>query len=331
VNTTHEENSKMKRALITGLDGQDGSFLAELLLSKGYEVHGLIRRGVNPLVNIEHLRDTPIVLHYGDLATENHLMLLIAELTPHEIYHLAGQSDVAASFEIPEYTGDITGLGVTRLLEAIRRFSPRSKLYQASSSEMFGNAPPPQNEETPFTARSPYGAAKIYAHNMVRCYREAYGLFASCGILFNHESERRGLNFVTRKISNAAARISLGLQDKLELGNMTARRDWGYSPDYVRAMWMMLQQDEPSDYVVGTGKIHSVQDFVAAAFGHVGLDWQDYVVGGMASSVRPSDISYLLADPTKANYELGWTPRVWFDELVTIMVDHDLKLNKEGK
>lgn len=319
----------MKRAFITGIDGQDGSFLAELLLGKGYEVHGLIRRGVNPMVNIEHLIGTAVRLHYGDMATENHLTLLVGDVKPDEIYNLAGQSDVAASFEIPEYTGDVTGLGVTRLLEAVRRVSPSSRLYQASSSEMFGESSPPQSELTPFRARSPYGAAKIYAHNMVRCYREAHGLFACCGILFNHESERRGLNFVTRKISNAVARISLGLQDKVELGNMDARRDWGYSPDYVRAMWMMLQQDTPEDYVVGTGESHSVQDFVECAFAYEGLDWRKYVVVNEAY-MRPADVSCLLADSTKANNELGWMPRVQFEELVRIMVDHDMELNREG-
>lgn len=318
----------MKTALVTGIDGQDGSFLAELLLSKDYEVHGLIRRSVNPSVNIEHLQGK-ITLHYGDMATENHLTLLVQNLEPDEIYNLAGQSDVAASFKIPEYTGDVTGLGVTRLLEAIDKCSFPSRLYQASSSEMFGSALPPQSELTPFKARSPYGAAKIYAHNMVGCYREAYGLFACCGILFNHESERRGMNFVTRKISNAVARISLGLQDKLELGNMEARRDWGYSPDYVRAMWMMLQQEAPDDYVVGTGEAHSVRDFVECAFQHVGIDWRQHVVSSDAY-MRPSDVNYLLADPAKAYEKLGWTPDVQFDELVRIMVDYDIKLNEGG-
>ena len=324
-----DKGGELKTALVTGIDGQDGSFLAELLLEKGYEVHGMVRRGVNPLVNIEHLKGK-ITLHYGDMATENHLTLLIRQLLPDEIYNLASQSDVAVSFEIPEYTGDVTGLGVTRLLEAIRGVWPEVRLYQASSSEMFGDSAPPQSERTPFRASSPYGAAKIYAHNMVRCYREAYGIFACGGILFNHESERRGLNFVTRKISNAVARISLGLQDKLELGNLDARRDWGYSPDYVRAMWMMLQRDKPDDFVVGTGVDHSVRDFVEYAFKYVGMDWEEYVVSSKAC-MRPSEVTYLLANPTKANTELGWEPIVQFEELVRIMVDHDIKLNREGK
>ena len=318
----------MKRAFITGIDGQDGSFLAELLLEKGYEVHGLIRRGVNPLVNIEHLRDK-VTLHYGDMTTENHLSTLLYELQPDEVYNLAGQSDVAASFHIPEYTGEASGLGVTRLLEAIRTFSPQAKVYQASSSEMFGNAVAPQSEATPFKARSPYGAAKIYGHNMVGCYREAYGMFACCGILFNHESERRGPDFVTRKISLAVARIALGQQDKLVLGNLEARRDWGYSPDYVRAMWMMLQRDAPDDYVIGTGEAHSVQDFVENAFSHVDLNWRDYVTCS-AAHTRPSDLNYLMADASRAKSRLGWEPNVRFKELVGIMVNHDVGLCKGG-
>jgi GDPmannose 4,6-dehydratase len=311
------------KAFITGIDGQDGSFLAELLLGKGYEVHGMIRKGVNPTHNIDHLKGK-MNLFYGDMATENQLCVILSHLKPDEIYNLAGQSDVMASFEIPEYTGDVTGLGVARLLEAIRIFSPNSKLYQASSSEMFGNAKPPQSETTPFRARSPYAAAKIYAHNMVVCYRESYGLFACCGILFNHESERRGVNFVTRKITNAVARIKLKKQDKLELGNLDAKRDWGYSPDYVRAMWMMLQRDKPDDYVIGTGVAHSVQEFVEVAFDYVGLKWAQYVEVNQ-KYVRPSDVNYLAADPQKAEEELGWHPRVEFKELVQRMVDYDLK------
>ena len=284
----------------------------------------MIRRGVNPIVNIDHLKGK-ITLHYGDMATENRLSVILHTLKPDEIYNLAGQSDVAASFDIPEYTGDVTGVGVIRLLEAIRAFSPESKLYQASSSEMFGNAPAPQSEMTPFRARSPYGAAKIFAHNAVVVYRESYGLFACCGVLFNHESERRGLNFVTRKISNAVARIKLGKQKELQLGNMDARRDWGYSPDYVRAMWLMLQQDTPDDYVIGTGEAHSVRDFVETAFEYVGLDWQKYVVSDTAAYIRPGDVNYLLADPAKAKAKLDWEPQVRFKELVQIMVDYDLE------
>ena len=318
----------MKKAFVTGCDGQDGSFLMEFLLEKGYQVHGMIRREVNPSINIAHLKDK-IELHYGDMATENRLSVLLHTLKPDEIYNLAGQSDVAASFDIPEYTGDVTGVGVIRLLEAIRAFSPKSKLYQASSSEQFGNAPAPQSEMTPFRARSPYGAAKIFAHNAVVVYRESYGLFACCGILFNHESERRGLNFVTRKISNGVARIKLKKQTELELGNIEARRDWGYSPDYVRAMWLMLQQDEPDDYVVGTGETHSVREFIKSAFSYVGLDWTMYVKRTTPAFMRPSDVNYLCADPTKARERLGWKPEVSFKELVQIMVDYDLE--KESK
>ena len=319
----------MKTALLTGVDGQDGSFLAEFLLEKGYEVHGMIRRGVNPMVNIKHIEDK-VILHYGDMATENQLSLLLSILKPDEIYNLAGQSDVAASFDIPEYTGEVTGLGVTRLLEAVRSFSPGSRLYQASSSEMFGNSPPPQSEATPFSARSPYSAAKIYAHNMVVCYRESYNLFACCGILFNHESERRGYNFVTRKISSAVARIHLGKQKVLELGNVNSKRDWGYAPDYVRAMWMMLQQDTPDDYVVGTGVAHSVADFVQVAFDYIERDWTRYVKCNTYKYIRPSDVNYLAADPSKANDILKWEPTVSFEELVKIMVDYDIKKERNG-
>ncbi len=315
------------KAFITGVDGQDGSFLAELLLSKGYEVHGLMRRGVNPVVNITHLLDK-IHLHYGDLANENRLCIILNEIKPDEIYNLAGQSDVRISFDIPEYTGGITGLGVTRLLEATRAFSPQSKIYQASSSEMFGNAPAPQNENTPFKAKSPYGAAKIYAHNISVNYRESYGMFICCGILFNHESSRRGLNFVTRKISNAAVRIKLGKQDVLELGNIESWRDWGYAPDYVEAMWMMLQQDKPDDYVIGTGVAHTVKDFVVAAFEYLDLDWQKYVKADTPKDMRPSEVNLLLANASKAEDQLGWTPKTQFEDLVRIMVDHDLEVNK---
>ena len=315
------------KALITGADGQDGSFLAELLLSKGYEVHGLLRRGVNPTVNINHLLGK-IHIHYGDLANQNRLCVILNELKPDEIYNLAGQSDVRISFDTPEYTGDITGLGVTRILEASRCFSPRSKIYQASSSEMFGNALPPQNEQTSFKAKSPYGAAKIYGHHMAVNYRESYKMFVCCGILFNHESERRGLNFVTRKISNAVARIKLGKQDMLELGNMSSMRDWGYSPDYVEAMWLMLQQDKPDDYVIGTGVAHSVKDFVVASFEYLNLDWQKYVKSDTPKDMRPSEVNLLLADARKAKKQLGWIPKTKFKGLVRIMVDSDLEANK---
>jgi len=315
------------KAFITGIDGQDGSFLAELLLNKNYIVHGLLRRGVNPVVNINHLLDK-IHIHYGDLANENRLCIVLNEVKPDEIYNLAGQSDVRISFDIPEYTGDITGLGVTRLLEAARAFSPHSKIYQASSSEQFGNAPPPQNELTPFKAMSPYGAAKIYAHNISVNYRLAYDMFICCGILFNHESERRGLNFVTRKISNAAARIKLGKQDVLELGNMNSFRDWGYAKNYVEAMWLMLQQNKPDDYVIGTGIAHSVKDFVVAVFEYLDLDWQKYVKYDTPKDMRPSEVRLLLADASKADVILGWKPKTKFDDLVKIMVDYDLEINK---
>lgn len=315
------------KALITGIDGQDGSFLAELLLSKGYEVHGLMRRGVNPVVNINHLLDK-IHIHWGDLANENRLCIILSEAKPDEIYNLAGQSDVRISFDVPEYTGAITGMGVTRLLEATRAFSLHSKIYQASSSEMFGDAPPPQNEQTPFKAKSPYGAAKIYAHNISVNYRESYGMFVCCGILFNHESSRRGLNFVTRKISNAVARIKLGKQDVLQLGNIESKRDWGYSPDYCEAMWLMLQQDEPDDYVIGTGEAHSVRDFVVAAFEYLNLDWQKYVKADTPKDMRPSEVKLLLADASKAKEQLGWIPKTKFKDLVRIMVDSDLEANK---
>jgi GDPmannose 4,6-dehydratase len=314
-------------ALLTGVDGQDGSYLAELLLNKGYEVHGMIRKGVNPQPNIDGIRDK-ITLHYGDLANENHLSKIIHSVQADEIYNLGGQSDVMVSFEIPEYTGDVTGIGVTRMLEAIRCFSPNSRFYQASSSEMFGNrTAPPQNELSPFQARSPYAAAKIYAHNMTVCYREAYNMFACCGILLNHESERRGLNFVTRKISNAAAKIYWKKQRTLELGNLEAKRDWGYSPDYVDAMWLMLQQEKPDDYVIGTGEAHSVQEFVQAAFETVGLNWRTHVTLNQ-KFVRPAEVNYLRADASKAEKVLGWKPKTTFKELVKKMVEHDLEKEK---
>lgn len=317
------------KALITGITGQDGSYLAELLLSKGYEVHGLIRRTAlypESLKNIEQTRDR-IKLHHGDLATENHLSALMAELQPDEVYNLASQSDVRISFDIPEYTGDITGLGVVRLLEAIRKFSPKSKFYQASSSEMFGNSPPPQNEDTAMNPRSPYGAAKVYGYNITKVYRESYGLFCCNGILFNHESERRGRNFVTRKITESLSRILAGEQETLYLGNLKAKRDWGYAPDYCEAMWLMMQQDAPGDFVIGTGKAHSVRDFLDSAFGHVGLKWQDYVEIS-PDLFRPAEVNYLLADASKAKTILGWEAKTSFTDLVKIMVEFDVR-NRE--
>ena len=316
------------KALITGIDGQDGTYLSELLLKKGYEVHGMIRRVASPLYNSQFIPPA-VLLHYGDMETENHLCKLIHDLQPDEVYNLAGQSDVGISFQIPEYTGSVTGIGVTRLLEAVRAFSPHSKVYQASSSEMFGNAPAPQNELTPLRARSPYAAAKIYAHNMAISYREAHNMFVCNGILFNHESPRRGLQFVTRKISNTVARILLKKTDRLQLGNINARRDWGYSPEYVNAMWMMLQQPAADDYVIGTGETHTVQEFVEVAFTIVGLDWREYTDADTGQFMRPGDVNYLQADATKARTVLGWEPTVKFYKLVNIMVEHDL--NMEGK
>ena len=317
----------MVKALITGITGQDGSYLAELLLDKGYEVHGLIRRTAlypESLKNIEHIQD--LKLHYGDLATDNHLSAVMSELQPDEVYNLASQSDVRISFDIPEYTGDITGLGVLRLLEAIRKFSPKSKFYQASSSEMFGNSPPPQNEDTPMCPRSPYGAAKLYGYNIARIYRN-YDLFCCNGILFNHESERRGKNFVTRKITESIPRILDGTQKKLYLGNLDAKRDWGYAPDYCEAMWLMMQQDKPDDFVIGTGEAHSVRDLLEVAFSYVGLDWEEYVEID-PKFYRPSEVNYLLADASKAKKGLGWEAKTSFNELVKRMVESDLR--KDG-
>jgi len=332
----------MKKALITGITGQDGSYLAELLLAKGYQVHGLIRRASTFNTDrIEHIYQDPhdpnarLFLHYGDLANGEQLTNLIYNLQPDEIYHLGAQSHVKVSFEMPEYTGDVTGLGTTRILEAIRRSGIKTRFYQASSSEMFGAAPAPQNEQTPFCPRSPYAAAKVYAYWMTVNYRDGYGLYACNGILFNHESPRRGETFVTRKITRAVARIVAGRQDRLYLGNLEARRDWGYAPEYVEAMWLMLQQDRPDDYVVGTGQSHSVRQFVEQAFGYVGLDWQRYVAVDQRY-LRPTEVEFLLADPKKASRQLGWQPKVGFQELVKIMVDADmeavgLKAPGEGK
>ncbi len=322
-----------KRALITGITGQDGSYLAELLLSKGYEVHGLIRRASTfNTARIDHLYRDPhngeqvrLYLHYGDMSNTGNLVDLIYQVQPDEIYHLAAQSHVRVSFDLPEYTGDITGLGTIRILEAIRKSGIKTRFYQASSSEMFGSAPPPQNENTPFEPQSPYAAAKVYAYWVTRNYRQGYGLFACNGILFNHESPRRGETFVTRKITRAIAAILAGKQNTLYLGNLDAKRDWGYAPDYVAAMWKMLQHDHPDDFVIGTGEAHSVREFLDEAFGYVGLDWHDYVKID-PRYFRPTEVDYLLADATKARKELGWEPRVYFRDLVRIMVDADLEL-----
>jgi GDPmannose 4,6-dehydratase len=305
--------------------------LAELLLAKGYEVHGLVRRSSSfNTRRIDHLYVDPhepgarFFLHYGDLSDSGQLSHLIYNIQPEEVYHLAAQSHVRVSFDMPEFTGDVNGLGVTRLLETIRRSGIVTRFYQASSSELYGSTPPPQNEESPMYPRSPYAVAKLYGYWTVRNYREAYGLFAVNGILFNHESPRRGETFVTRKITRAVARIKLGLQKKLYLGNLEARRDWGYAPDYVEAMWLMLQQETPQDLVIATGEAHSVREFLEEAFAYVGLDWQDYVDID-PRYFRPTEVDFLLGDASKARKALGWQPRVSFGELVRLMVDADLQ------
>jgi GDPmannose 4,6-dehydratase len=321
----------LKRALITGITGQDGSHLTELLLQKGYEVHGIIRRAssfnthrIDHLYRDPHETDVRLFLHYGDLTDGSQIARVIRTIEPDEIYNLGAQSHVAVSFHQPEYTGDVDGLGVIRLLEAIRDAHIETRLYQAGTSEMFGDSPPPQSESTEFRPRSPYAAAKVYAHWMVANYREAYGLFACNGILFNHEGERRGETFVTRKITRAVARIAAGIQDRLYIGNLDAVRDWGYAKDYVGAMWLMLQADEPDDYVVGTGEGHSVREFCQAAFAQVGLDWEPFVTVD-PSYFRPTEVEFLQSDPTKAREKLGWQPSTSFADLVSLMVEHDLK------
>ena len=319
------------KALITGVTGQDGSYLAELLLSRGYEVHGLIRKAstfntdrIDDLFVDPHDPEARFFLHYGDLADSTQLIHLIYNLRPDEIYHLGAQSHVRVSFDIPEYTGDITGLGTVRILEAVRRSGVRTRFYQASSSEMFGDAPPPQCEATPFRPRSPYAAAKVYAYWTAVNYRNGFGMFASNGIMFNHESPRRGETFVTRKITRGIADIMAGRARHLYLGNLEARRDWGYAPEYVEAMWLMLQQDEPGEYVVGTGESHSVQEFLEEAFGYVGLDWREHARIDKRY-FRPTEVEALQADASKARRKLGWEPKVTFKELVRIMVDADLE------
>ena len=350
----------MKKALITGVTGQDGSYLPELLLTKGYEVHGLIRRAstfnttrIDYIYVDPHTPGARMFLHYGDLSDSAQLTNLVYNVAPDEIYHLGAQSHVRVSFDMPEYTGDVTGIGTTRLLEAVRRSGIKTRFYQAASSELFGTSPPPQNEETPFRPRSPYAAAKLYAYWMVVSYREGYGLFACNGILFNHESPRRGETFLTRKVTRALANILAGKQRRLYLGNLEARRDWGYAPEYVEAMWAMLQQERPEDYVIGTGESHSVREFVEAAFGYAGIEieWRgegieekgvvrsfdphrvgnDLRTGEVLIEIdpryfRPAEVEHLLADASKARRELGWEPRVTFQDLVKIMVDCDLEL-----
>ena len=320
----------MKRALITGATGQDGSYLAELLLSRGYEVHGMIRRAssfntgrIDHLYEDPHQSDARLALHYGDLSNSEQLTNLVYNTQPDEIYHLGAQSHVRVSFDMPEYTGDVGALGTIRVLEAIRRSGIKTRFYNASSSEMFGDASAPQNEETPFRPRSPYAAAKVYAHWMVSTYRSGYGLFGCNGILFNHESPRRGETFVTRKITRAIANILAHRQEKLFLGNLDSRRDWGYAPEFVEAIWLLLQQEEPDDYVVGTGEDHTVREFVEEAFAYAGLDWQEYVEID-PRYFRPNEVDHLRADASKAKRLLGWEPRVTFKELVTIMVDADV-------
>jgi len=347
------------KALITGITGQDGSYLAEFLLSKGYEVHGLIRRAstfntgrIDHIYLDPHVTEAKLFLHYGDLSDSGQLINLIYNIQPDEIYHVGAQSHVKVSFDMPEYTGDITGIGTTRLLEAIRQSGIKTKFYQASSSELFGASPPPQSEKTLFYPRSPYAAAKLYAYWMTINYREGYNMFACNGILFNHESPRRGETFVTRKITRALANILAGNQKKLYLGNMNAKRDWGFAPEYVEMMWLMLQQEKPDDYVVGTGESHSIREFVEQAFSYAGieLEWQgtstseigvvhsststststlrvgDTVVEIDPRYFRPTEVDFLKADITKAKKQLGWQPRITFNELVKVMVDYDLKM-----
>jgi len=327
-----------KTALITGITGQDGSYLAELLLSKGYEVHGIIRRASTfNTARIDHIYSDPhdssaeLFLHYGDLSDSGQLTNLIYNTQPQEVYHLGAQSHVRVSFDTPENTGDVTGLGTTRILEAIKRSGVSCKFYQASSSEMFGNASPPQSEDTAFYPRSPYGAAKVYAYWMAVNYREGTNLFSCNGILFNHESPRRGETFVTRKISRAVAHIMAGKQKALYMGNLEAKRDWGFAPEYVEGMHQMLQMDTPQDYVLGTGETHTVREFVEEAFEYVGLDWQNFVKED-PQYLRPTEVDVLIAKPQKANTLLKWKPRITFKNLIRIMVDADIrKLGMEPK
>ncbi len=321
----------MKKALITGITGQDGSYLVELLLDKGYEVHGIIRRAstfntsrIDHLYRDPHINGAKLFLHYGDISDSTNLIKLLYRIQPEEIYHLAAQSHVRVSFDIPEYTGDVTGLSTIRILEAIRETGVKAKFYQASSSEMFGKVQEvPQRETTPFYPRSPYAAAKVYAYWTTVNYRESYGLFACNGILFNHESPRRGETFVTRKITRAVAHIKAGLQDKLYLGNLDAKRDWGYAKEYVEAMWLMLQQEQPDDYVIATGETHSVKEFLEEAFSYADLDWRKHVEID-PKYFRPAEVDLLVGDASKAKQVLKWQPRTSFKELVTLMVDADI-------
>jgi len=323
----------MKRALITGITGQDGSYLAELLLNKGYEVHGIIRRAssfnsarIDHLYQDPHTRGVKLFLHYGDLSDSVNLVKMLYDLKPDEVYHLASQSHVRVSFDIPEYTADITAVGAIRILEAVRETGGNPRFYQASSSEMYGKATEiPQRETTPFHPRSPYGVSKVFAYWATVNYRESYNLFACNGILFNHESPRRGETFVTRKITRAVAHIKLGLQEKLYLGNLDAKRDWGFAPEYCEAMWQMLQQDRPDDYVIATGETHSVREFCEEAFAHVGLDWKEYVEIDKRY-YRPAEVDLLIGDASKAKKLLGWAPKTRFKDLVRLMVDADIQV-----
>jgi len=321
----------VKKALITGITGQDGSYLTELLLSKGYEVHGIIRRAstfntgrIDHLYQDPHINGVRLFLHYGDIADSTNLIKLLYRIQPEEIYHLAAQSHVRVSFDIPEYTGDVTGLGTIRILEAVRETGLKTKFYQASSSEMYGKVQEiPQRESTPFYPRSPYGAAKAYAYWVTVNYRESYGIFACNGILFNHESPRRGETFVTRKITRGVAQIKAGLADKLHLGNLDAKRDWGYAKEYVMAMWLMLRHEEPDDYVIATGETHSVREFIQEAFSYAGLDWRKHVEID-SKYYRPAEVDLLVGDASKAKSKLGWAPRTRFKDLVRLMVDADV-------
>jgi GDPmannose 4,6-dehydratase len=321
----------MPKALITGITGQDGSYLAGQLLDRGYEVHGIVRRSssfntdrLDHLYRDPHETGVKLFMHYGDLTDASRLVKLIYELQPDEIYHLGAQSHVRVSFDVPEYTADVVGMGTLRLLEAIRETGVQTRFYQASSSEMFGSTPPPQSETTPFHPRSPYAVAKLMGYWAAVNYRESYGMYACNGILFNHESPRRGETFVTRKITRALARVQAGLQDKLYLGNLDAKRDWGYTPDYTDAMWRILQADEPEDFVIATGEMHSVREFLEVASAHLDLDWED-VVEFDARYLRPAEVDALCGDASKAREKLGWTPTVAFEEIVRIMVDADVK------
>ncbi|MBN1470810.1 MAG: GDP-mannose 4,6-dehydratase [Syntrophaceae bacterium] len=327
----------MKKAFLTGITGQDGSYLAEYLLNKGYEVHGLIRRSstfnterIDHLYHDFHDPEAKLFLHYGDLSVSAQLMDLLQSVHPDEIYNLGAQSHVRVSFDMPEYTGDVTALGTLRILEAIRKTGIKTKFYQASSSEMFGAAAPPQNEKTIFQPRSPYAAAKVYAYYIVQNYRDAYGIFAANGILFNHESPRRGETFVTRKITRAATQIKLGLKDKLFLGNLEAKRDWGFAGDYVEAMWLMLQQEEPDDFVISTGETHSVREFADIVFDKLNLDYKKYVKIDKRY-FRPTEVDALLGDSTKAKKILGWKPKVSFEKLIDMMIDADMELAQKEK